>query len=124
MKGRLLNNLESNSFMRITGPRSGQGRVEISHHGVWGTICDDHWDLKDATVACNALGFPGALITLQGKQVQDGHGPKYFEDLECAGNENSLYDCKRSGSSYFCFEQTREGAGVICNTGIYSIVTC
>ena len=107
--------------MRIIGPRFGQGRVEISHLGVWGTICDDNWRLKEATVACNALGFPGALVTLQGNQVQDGRGPVYFQDLECTEYEDSLYECKRSVSSYPCYHS--EDAGVICNTGTYSIVT-
>ena len=123
MKDPLLNNLESSSFMRIIGPRLSQGRVEISHHGVWGTICDDHWDLKDATVACNALGFPGAFMALDGYRVQDGRGPIHFQDLACRGYENSLYQCSSVYSNpYPCFHY--EDAGVICNTGTYSIVTC
>ena len=104
--------------MRIIGPRFGQGRVEFSHLGVWGTICDEYWDLEAATVACNALGFPGAFMALLGNQVQDipsPSGPTYFDDLQCAGNENSLYECKRSGPNYRC--TNHEESGVICNTG-------
>ena len=34
-----------------------EGRLEIYHLGVWGTICSHWFDYRDATVACRALGF-------------------------------------------------------------------
>ena len=46
--------------IRLTnGPDSHQGRVEVQHGGTWGTICDDHWGVNEATVACRQLGFSG-----------------------------------------------------------------
>ena len=33
--------------------------MEIFYNNVWGTVCDDHWTLQEATVVCRSLGSPG-----------------------------------------------------------------
>ena len=31
--------------------------MEMCVDGTWGTLCDDHWDNRDAGVICHMLGY-------------------------------------------------------------------
>ena len=43
----------------MNGSMPNEGLVEICFNGRWGAICHDDWDVEDATVLCNQLGYHG-----------------------------------------------------------------
>ena len=54
--------LESLEPIRLVGSNNSmEGTVQVFHNLTWGTICDDYWDILDATVVCHQLGFAEAV---------------------------------------------------------------
>ncbi|CAN0196061.1 unnamed protein product [Bubo scandiacus] len=101
--------------IRAVGGENGcSGRVEIWHHGSWGTVCDDSWDMQDAEVACRQLGCGPPVSALDEAAFGEGTGPIWLEQVECRGTEPSLQDCwARPGDSGAC--RHKEDAAVHCS---------
>jgi len=90
-----------------------EGRVEMYHDGQWGTICDDGFDIKDADVVCNQIGYNGAEEAYQSAYHGQGTGRIYLDDLACTGAEATLLSCPHSGINQHNCGHT-EDAGVKC----------
>ena len=97
----------------VGGTKRSEGRLEIYHDGVWGTVCDDLWDIQDAQVVCRALGFLSAIAAPHRAHFGLGSGCIWLDDVRCAGFERSLTDCASSGwDNHNCGHS--EDASVVC----------
>ena len=101
----------------VGGARQYEGRVEIynENYDGWGTICSQNWDRNDADVACRQLGYEGSLYI---QSYGPGDGPVYLTNLQCDGNEATLFDCTNDGWNNVlgsCLDHSLD-AGVVCNS--------
>uniref|UniRef100_A0A663F9W9 SRCR domain-containing protein n=1 Tax=Aquila chrysaetos chrysaetos TaxID=223781 RepID=A0A663F9W9_AQUCH len=76
--------------LRLVG---GGSRVEIYYQGMWGTVCDDGWDLSDAAVVCHQLGCGGAVEAAGSAHFGEGSGQIWLDGVNCSGAEAALWDC-------------------------------
>uniref|UniRef100_A0A672NWK6 Si:ch211-161n3.4 n=1 Tax=Sinocyclocheilus grahami TaxID=75366 RepID=A0A672NWK6_SINGR len=72
------------------------GRLEVYHNAVWGSVCDDQWDISDAQVVCRQLGCGAALRADGNSAFGAGEGVVWLNRVECRGNELHLWDCPLS----------------------------
>ncbi|VDI68325.1 deleted in malignant brain tumors 1 protein, partial [Mytilus galloprovincialis] len=92
-----------------------EGRVEIYHIGVWGTICDDDFDTNEAKVICAMLGFNryGSVTAYGNAAFGEGSGSIMLDDLNCNGYENDISQCSpRRWNHHNCGHS--EDASVSC----------
>ena len=81
--------------------------------GVWGTICDDLWDLRDANVVCRQLGYDGALSATRYATFGQGTGPIWLDNVQCVGDEVAISDCYHTGWELHNCRHDSD-AGVVC----------
>ena len=98
----------------VGGEEKTEGRVEIFYQGEWGTVCDDFWDLKDATVVCRQLGYPAAIRKSTFAEFGQGSGPIHLDNVNCQGDEAILRLCDANDFGVNdCGHD--EDAGVVCS---------
>ena len=84
--------------------------------GSWGPICADHWGINEAQVVCRELGLDAAIANYQGLQVSKNTQEGFLRDVQCEGNESSIFLCPGSNLGVHECNSTRS-AVVRCSSG-------
>jgi len=98
----------------VDGPDNFEGRVEICHNNLWGTVCDNNWNANSGIVTCRQLGF-SFVRTTTSAYYGESRGRIWLNNLFCKGSESRLIDCYHNGfGASNC--KHRQDAGVVCNS--------
>ncbi|XP_066577153.1 deleted in malignant brain tumors 1 protein [Amia ocellicauda] len=101
---------ESDTSIRLSwGHSNCSGRVEVLFRGVWGSVCDDSWDLRDAQVVCRQLGCGEAESTV-GEAAWEGSGTVWLDEVNCRGSELYLWDCEHPAPGLSRCQRQRRAA--------------
>lgn len=89
----------------MDGDSKSEGRLEVYHNGLWGTVCDDFFGLDDARVACRQLGYADVVSWEDSFSYADANGPIGIHSVQCNGDEDRLLNCsfRDDLDTYLCF---------------------
>ena len=106
----------------VDGLSEHEGRVEVYHFGLWGTVDTDQigqwgtvhadqWDLLNAIVVCRQLNYSTAVTTKE--YSFNSSTPVWLSTVQCTGLESKLTQCKNRGPRLHS-PSYRNAAGVVC----------
>ena len=82
------------SVRLVDGSSYNEGRVEVYYSGRWGTVCNDGWTDKYASLVCTQLGFGSS-----GELADFGAGTNniLLDNVICSVNDTVLASCGHYG---------------------------
>lgn len=98
----LTSNSSSHSIKLSRGNNAFEGRLLVYFNGLWGTICDDGWDVRAATVVCRELNLGDPVKSSINRDRFSNRNeykdkPIWLSEISCKGDESSLIDCDYKG---------------------------
>ena len=112
------------------------GRVEVCINNAWGTVCNNHYGTREATVICRQLGFDTLseykmicacvyscncnhmniiidIVSIKRASTAFGvgTGPIFLDNLACNSDDSNLLECPHN-TLHQC--QHSDEAGVQC----------
>lgn len=69
------------------------------HHVIddeWVTVCDDDWDVLDATIVCHEVGYLRNTATPDFTAYSSGPSGIY-DNVACTDSELNLRECRNNG---------------------------
>ncbi|KAL1502427.1 hypothetical protein ABEB36_007568 [Hypothenemus hampei] len=105
------------SFRLINGTNPREGRLEIRHNDIWGSVCDDDFNEDAAKIVCRSLGYTGSAFVKKDGFFGQSNGPIWLDQVSCKGNESNLEQCAHwDWGKHNCDHS--EDVGVVCSNNI------
>ena len=104
----------------VDGSSYNEGRVEVYYNGRWGTVCNDGWTDKYASLVCAQLGFGSS-----GKLTNFGPGRNniFLDNVMCSMNNTILSSCGHYGLGITVRCGHSQDVGVKCNYVYFIIIS-
>ncbi len=80
----------------VNGPNPRAGRLEVLHNDVWGTVCEDSFDVRDASVVCQQLGLGSSGTAYGNARYGQATGQIWLDEVGCTGTEARLESCRHN----------------------------
>ncbi|XP_062265862.1 CD5 antigen-like isoform X2 [Platichthys flesus] len=100
--------------IRLTGGADRcSGKLEVHRNGSWGTVCDNCWNERLASMVCSMLRCGSTALNFSQfvPPLAHNQGPQWF--YRCKPEHHSLWQCKEYvNKSHLCVDS--KASGVIC----------